>query len=110
MVTVPADIAIPNPYRYTSASIFMNYDQSLPIVLYWLRERQGMSQYDLADRLLGKPLIGRSRDHISGRVRISKIESGYLVPKIETVETIAVALGSDMAKVMRMCEVLMKAD
>ena len=80
------------PIRRTT--MFANYDQSLPFVLYWVRIRQGLSQTDVARRA-----------HVH-RLWISNVETGDKCPAINGLEKLAGALGVKVSHLLRMCEVL----
>jgi transcriptional regulator with XRE-family HTH domain len=80
------------PIRRTT--MFANYDQALPFVLYWVRIRQGLSQTDVARRM-----------HVH-RLWISNVECGDKCPAIGGLERLADALEIKVSQLLRMCEVL----
>jgi len=94
---------IRNPYMHQSTTTFMNYEQSMPLVIYWLRNRLGMSQRAMANDVAKIT----DKDTVTSRVWISKIENGNCMPNIESMEKIASVLGTTLAAMTRMCEVLM---
>ena len=73
------------PIRRTT--MFANYDQSLPFVLYWVRIRQGLSQTDVARRA-----------HVH-RLWISNVETGDKCPAINGLEKLAGALGVKVSRI-----------
>jgi DNA-binding XRE family transcriptional regulator len=98
-ITVPTIKPIPTPCTPQSAShqqLFINIDRALPVVMFWLRVRKGLSQNQLA-AILSVP-----------RTYLSKIESGVSLPTVESVIKIGGALGVDIRMVMKSCEMLMK--
>jgi DNA-binding XRE family transcriptional regulator len=90
---------VPKPAVSRSAArqqLFINIDRALPVVMFWLRVRKGLSQRQLGN-ILGVP-----------RTYLSKIESGESLPTVESVVKISAALGTDVRMVMKSCEMLMK--
>lgn len=75
--------------------VFLGLNRSFPVILCWHRTRRGLSQTDLA------LLIGVNRTYIS------RIENGFYMPTMKSVERIAAALGTTVGMMVMACEVLM---
>jgi DNA-binding XRE family transcriptional regulator len=99
-ITVPTIKPIPTPCTPRSSAshqqLFINIDRALPVVMFWLRVRRGLSQNQLAAIL-----------HVP-RTYLSKIESGASLPTVESVIKISGALGVDIRMVMKSVEILMR--
>ena len=97
----PTPPVAPNPYPHHDAPVFVNLRRTLPVVVCWLRLRIGLSQKDLAIRM----------GHGGGvRTWISKVENGQILPTVNSLERLAIELGVDGAKLMKMCEFLQASD
>jgi DNA-binding XRE family transcriptional regulator len=96
-IAVPTIKPIPTPRSVAHhQQLFINIDRALPVVMFWLRVRKGLSQNQLAAIL-----------HVP-RTYLSKIESGASLPTVESIVKIGGALGVDIRMVMKSCEMLMK--
>jgi len=101
-VTVTATAPAPDPEPLIPVAVcpmFHTLEQSLPVVLLWLRLRAGMSQREFASAL------GRG-----SRTYASKIENGRTLPTVRSLIGIAGALGVPVQKIVMMCEGLMADD
>ena len=82
--------------------VLFSFERSLPIILHWLRVRRGMSQRDVAHRLIGGNIEAK-------RIWIGRIEAGRVLPNLCSLGRMARVLGVDVAGVVKMCEILMSS-
>ena len=87
----PAFVA---PSKPIDPAYLFNLDLAMPIVIFWLRNRNNLSQRDLGN------LLGVARTYIA------KIEGGNTLPNIDNAKKIAGFLNVDPPTMMRMCEFL----
>jgi DNA-binding XRE family transcriptional regulator len=88
---VPAPLPFSHP---VNVQVLFNFELSIPVVIYWLRTRQGITQQQLADRMS------------TVRQTVCKWEAGKRVPEVEGIVMLANGLGVSAAMLMRYCEYL----